>query len=135
MMVAIIILCDLVLQLEELCGALWVRHGCTLAKLTDDSLESVLVHSLLLVKVVGGALEAEIMITGQDEHVFGLSMAFGARYVFLVIRAQLIIREHVVIFCAVLVVVWRLLLVLLLSIVIRLLALLVSHFFNFQIQI
>lgn len=48
----VVIIGDLVLELEQLCGTLRVEHGCTLTKFADDRLERVLVHSLLLMQVV-----------------------------------------------------------------------------------
>lgn len=52
-------------NLKKLSGAFWVKHGSARAKLADHGLECVLVLRSLLLEVKCGALEAQVVITGQ----------------------------------------------------------------------
>jgi len=57
-----------------------------LTVLADDSLECVLVLGCLIFQVHCSALEAQVVIAGEDEDVFWLPMALGtANVIFLIV--------------------------------------------------
>ena len=65
------------MDLHELRCALRVKHSSTLAELTNDCLEGVLVVFLLISQVLGSAYQAQVMVARQDEHIFGSVAALG----------------------------------------------------------
>jgi len=76
---------DLLSNLNEFSCAFWIQNGGALTVLADDGLECVLVLCCLVFKVQGSALEAQVVITGEDEDVFWLPLALGTADVILLV--------------------------------------------------
>lgn len=68
---------DLLGNFNELSCTFWIQNSSALTVLADDGLESVLVLGCLIFQVQSSALEAQVMITGEDEDVFWLPLALG----------------------------------------------------------
>ena len=85
MLLKLLLAIDLTSNLEKLSCALRVQNCSTLAELADHRFESILILSGLLLQIQGGALEAQVVVTSQDQYILRLLSALGtADIIFLI---------------------------------------------------
>ena len=83
------------MDLEQLSCTIRVEYRSTRAELTDDCLEGILILGGLVMEILGGALETQVVIASQNENIFGLFLALGTAHVILFVLFIVVRLVHV----------------------------------------